>query len=41
MNAMLTGFAAVIVIGVVAFYGLQQAGFSAEEQNAGAAVRLN
>jgi hypothetical protein len=40
MKAMLTGFAAMIVISVGAYFGLQEAGFSAAERNAGPAVRL-
>ncbi len=41
MNAMLAGFAAIAVISFFAYFGLQEIGFSAEERNAGAAVRLN
>lgn len=41
MKAMLAGFAAVIVIGVGAWYGLGQAGFSSEEAYSGANVRLD
>ena len=40
MKAMLTGFAAILVISVAAWYGLNQAGFSSADQNAGANVRL-
>ena len=41
MKAMLTGFVAMIVIGVVAWYGLDQAGFSSAETGSGANVRLD
>ena len=41
MKAMLTGFAAIILISVVAWYGLEQAGFSAEEVNSSSNVRLD
>ncbi|MGB0439312.1 MAG: hypothetical protein ACPGFC_04310 [Paracoccaceae bacterium] len=41
MKAMLTGFLAVAVIGVGAWYGLGQAGFSTQEVTSGSAVRLD
>lgn len=41
MKAMLTGFIAIAVIAVGASFALQNAGFSAEERNSGAAVRLD
>ena len=41
MNVMMTAFAATAVISVVAWYGLGELGFSAGEQNAGDAVRLD
>ena len=41
MKAMLTGFAAMIVIGGVAWYGLNSAGFSAQDVSASDAVRLD
>ncbi|SPF81688.1 hypothetical protein [Pseudoprimorskyibacter insulae] len=41
MKAMLTGFAALIVIGVGAWYGLSQAGFSSQQVYSGANVRLD
>lgn len=41
MKAMLTAFVAIGVISVAAWYGLGQAGFSAAEQGAGSAVRLD
>ena len=40
MKAMLTGFAAVAIIGVIAHFSLQNIGFSAQEQNSSSAVRL-
>ncbi|MBM1633585.1 hypothetical protein JQV27_14755 [Sulfitobacter mediterraneus] len=40
MKAMFTSFAAIIVIAVVASFGLERAGFSSEEVNAGPSVRL-
>ncbi len=41
MKAMLTGFAAIALIGVVAWYGLGQAGFSAKEVYSNDNVRLD
>ena len=41
MKAMLAGFAAIIIITGVAWYGLGKAGFSSEEVQSGANVRLN
>lgn len=41
MKAMLTGFVAIAVIAVGANLILQNAGYSAEEQSAGTAVRLD
>ena len=41
MKAMLTGFAAIVVIAIGANVVLQNAGFSAEERNSGTAVRLD
>jgi hypothetical protein len=41
MKAMMTAFAAVIVISVGAWYGLGQIGFSAADKTSGAAVRLD
>lgn len=41
MKAMFTGFAAMIIIGVAAWYGLDQAGFSAAEVGSGNNVRLD
>jgi len=41
MKAMLTGFAAIVVIAVVAWYGLGQAGFSSEEAYSNENVRLD
>ena len=41
MKAMLMGFAAMIVISVGAYYGLQAMGFSAGAVNSGDAVRLD
>ena len=41
MKAMLTGFAVMIVISAVAWYGLDNAGFSAEEIGSGTNVRLD
>lgn len=40
MKAMLAGFAAIVVIGVGAYYGLQEIGFSAQEAYSGANVRV-
>ncbi len=41
MKAMWTAFAAIAVISVAAWLGLERAGFSAAEQTSGAAVRLD
>lgn len=41
MKAMMTGFAAMIVISLGAWYALSQSGFSAEETNSGNNVRLD
>ncbi|MFP3383973.1 MULTISPECIES: hypothetical protein [Tritonibacter] len=41
MKAMLAGFALIAVIAVGADFALERAGFSAQDQNSGAAVRLN
>jgi|GEM_PF-1754095 len=41
MKVMLGAFAAIIVIAVIAFYGLGEAGFSSGERQAGNAVRLD
>lgn len=41
MKAMVSGFAAIIVIGVVAFYGLGQAGFASQDVFSSDSVRLN
>ena len=40
MKAMFAGFAAMIVIGVGAYFALQQAGFSAQDVTSGPNVRL-
>lgn len=41
MKAMLTGFAAMILITVGAWYGLGQAGFSSQDVYSGQNVRLD
>ena len=41
MNAMTAAFAALFVITVAAWYGLDQAGFSSEDRQVGNAVRLD
>ena len=41
MKAMFGAFAFAIVIAVVAYYGLNQAGFSSQEQGSSADVRLD
>ncbi len=41
MKSMLAGFAAVAVIGVVAYYGLHEIGFSSQEVYSGENVRLD
>ncbi len=41
MKPMLSGFAAIVVIGVVAWYGLGQAGFSSQDTHSSESVRLD
>lgn len=41
MKAMLAGFVAVAVIGVVAYFGLHEIGFSSAEVYSGENVRLD
>lgn len=41
MKVMLGAFAAIIVISIVAFYGLGEAGFGSDQRQAGDAVRLD
>jgi len=41
MKSMLAGFVAVAVIGVVAYYGLHEIGFSSQEVYSGENVRLD
>ena len=41
MKAMFTGFAAMILIAVGAWYGLNELGFSSAAQQTGANVRLD
>lgn len=41
MKAMLTGFAAMIVISVGAYVALGEIGFSSQDANSGANVRLD
>jgi len=41
MRAMFAGFGAIILIAIVAHFGLGQAGFSSSEKNTSASVRLN
>ncbi len=41
MKAMLAGFAAIVLIGLAAHYGLAEIGFSSQERSAGADVRLD
>ncbi len=41
MKAMLTGFAAIIVIGVAAWYGLQEIGMTSAEVYSSPDVRLD
>lgn len=41
MKAMLAGFLGIVVISAAAWYGLGQAGFSTQERNSGANVRLD
>lgn len=40
MKAMLAGFVAIAVIGVAAYYGLNELGFSAHEAYSGPNVRV-
>jgi len=40
MKAMFVSFAAIIVIAIVANFGLERAGFASDQVNAGPAVRL-
>ncbi|KMW56543.1 hypothetical protein AIOL_001497 [Candidatus Rhodobacter oscarellae] len=37
---MLAGFAAIVLIGVAAHFGMQEIGFSSQDRSAGSAVRL-
>ncbi len=41
MKTMLLAFAAIVLITITANFALQTAGFSSQEQNQGAAVRLD
>jgi hypothetical protein len=41
MKPMLSGFAAIVLIGVVAWYALGQAGFSSREVQSSESVRLD
>ncbi len=41
MKTMMLAFAAIAIIAIGASFGLNQAGFSAAEQGAGSAVRLD
>ena len=41
MKPMFSGFAAIVVIGVVAWYGLGLAGFSAQDRQSGENVRVD
>lgn len=41
MKAMFSGFAAIIVIGVVAYYGLHELGFSSQEVYSSPNVRVD
>ena len=41
MKPMFAGFAAIVLIAVLAWYGLGQAGFSSAEIQSGASVRLD
>ncbi|MEB3421328.1 hypothetical protein ACFSDD_18235 [Salipiger marinus] len=41
MKAMLSGFAAIIIIGVAAWYGLHQIGLTSAEVYSSPAVRLD
>lgn len=40
MKAMLTGFVAIVLIAVLAWYGLNALGFSAQDAYSGANVRV-
>lgn len=40
MKAMIAGFVAIVLIGVAAYYGLHELGFSAQEAYSGPNVRL-
>ncbi|AKO99880.1 MAG: hypothetical protein RID15_06920 [Marinovum algicola] len=40
MKAMFAGFAAIVLIGVAAYYGLHELGFSAQEAYSGPNVRV-
>ena len=41
MKAMWAGFAAMVLIAVGSYYGLNELGFSSQERGSGAAVRLD
>ncbi|WP_406644810.1 hypothetical protein QEZ52_13100 [Aliisedimentitalea scapharcae] len=41
MKAMLTSFAAIVLIAIAANFGLERAGFSAQDVHSGTAVRLD
>lgn len=41
MKPMLSGFAAIVVIAGLAWYGLGQAGFSSQDVHTGANVRID
>ncbi|MDJ0638776.1 MAG: hypothetical protein QNJ20_08080 [Paracoccaceae bacterium] len=41
MKAMLTGFAAIVILSVAAYYGLQQMGFSSKDVYSSENVRLD
>ncbi len=41
MKPMLSGFAAIVVIAAIAWYGLGQAGFSSRDVQSGVNVRLD
>ena len=41
MKAILSGFAAIVILSVAAYYGLQQAGFSSEDVFSSENVRLD
>ncbi len=41
MKAILSGFAAIVILSVAAYYGLQQAGFSSEDIFSSENVRLD